>query len=40
MKSHLLNKSDSELGENSIQLLNEVLKIDRENLIPLGFAFN
>ena len=40
MSTYLLNKSDSEFSRDSIQMLNEVLKIDKESLIPLGFAFN
>ena len=36
----ILNRSGSQLGENSVEMLNEVLKIDKESLIPLGFAFN
>jgi hypothetical protein len=40
MSTYLLNKSDSELSRDTIQMLNDVLKIDKESLIPLGFAFN
>jgi hypothetical protein len=40
MSTYLLKKSESELNKDSIETLNEVLKIDKESLIPLGFAFN
>ncbi len=40
MSPFLFNKSDSDLNNESIQILDEVLKIDKESLIPLGFAFN
>ena len=40
MSSFLLNKSDTEQNKDSIQMMNKVLKIDKESLVPLGFAFN
>jgi hypothetical protein len=40
MSKYLLKRSESELNKDSIETLNEVLKIDKESLIPLGIAFN
>ena len=40
MTTYLSKQSNQEVNRDSINLLNEVLKIDKESLIPLGFAFN